>query len=138
MITLWLALQDRLKTRDILLTYGIISDDNCALCGTSTETCAHLFFNCHFSKECCSLVLQWLGFHNSRVHLFVLLKWLQKYCKNSFKRRVTYAAVAGIMYQIWRARNLAIWEQSVSSIASTVSCVQYTVKHRIMSILSSL
>ncbi|XP_021836221.2 uncharacterized protein [Spinacia oleracea] len=135
-ITLWLALQDRLKTRDRLHTYGVINDDQCALCGLSTETCTHLFFSCHYSKECCSLVLQWLGFHNSRSHLSVLLKWLHKYCKNPFKRRVAYAAVASIVYQIWRARNLAIWEQTIPSIANTVKCIQYTVKHRILSILS--
>ncbi|XP_056690154.1 uncharacterized protein [Spinacia oleracea] len=135
-ITLWLAIQDRLKTRDRLHTYGVINDDQCALCGLGTETCTHLFFSCHYSKECCSLVLQWLGFHSSRTQLSVLLKWLHKYCKNPFKRRVAYAAVASIVYQIWRARNLAIWEQTVPSIVNTVKCIQYTVKHRILSILS--
>ncbi|XP_056698010.1 uncharacterized protein [Spinacia oleracea] len=74
-------------------------------------------------QQLCDMTPKWLGFHNSRTHLSVLLKWLHKYCKNPFKRRVAYAAVASIVYQIWRARNLAIWEQTVPSIANTVKCI---------------
>ncbi|XP_021845402.2 uncharacterized protein [Spinacia oleracea] len=135
-VTIWLALQDRLKTKERLHRYGVTIDETCALCGHDTESSAHLFFNCHFSKECSSMVLPWLGFNTSRNNLFTLLKWIHRYCKKSFTRKVTYAAVACTVYQIWKARNLAIWEQFVPSIACIVKTIQYTVKHRVMSILS--
>ncbi|XP_021854023.2 uncharacterized protein [Spinacia oleracea] len=134
-VTIWLALHDRLKTKERLHRYGVTMDETCALCGHDTETSAHLFFKCHFSKECCSMVLAWLGFISSRNNLFTLLKWIHRYCKNSFTMKVVYAAVASTVYQIRKARNLAIWEQFVPSIACTVKTIQVTVKHRVMSII---
>ncbi|XP_056691899.1 uncharacterized protein [Spinacia oleracea] len=55
-VTIWLALQDRLKTKERLHIYGVTIDETCALCGHDTESSAHLFFNCYFSKECSSMV----------------------------------------------------------------------------------
>nr|XP_021852000.1 uncharacterized protein LOC110791558 [Spinacia oleracea] len=130
-VILWLALQDRLKTKARLFPYGVTDDDLCALCGLHTENSSHLFFSCHYSTECCRKVLHWLGFNTHRTSLFMILKWAHGHCVGGFRRRVCYAAVAGVVYQIWKARNSAIWDAKVSSLDSSVSCIQFDIRHRI-------
>ncbi|XP_021847300.1 uncharacterized protein [Spinacia oleracea] len=134
-VILWLALQDRLKTKAKLFPYGVTDDDLCALCGLHTENSSHLFFSCHYSTECCRKVLHWLGFNTHRTSLFMILKWAHRHCVGGFRRRVCYAAVAGVVYQIWKARNSAIWDAKVPSLDSSVNCIQSDVRHRIKSIL---
>ncbi|XP_021848362.1 uncharacterized protein [Spinacia oleracea] len=79
-------------------------------------------------------VLHWLGFNTHRTSLFMILKWAHRHCVGGFRRRVCYAAVAGVVYQIWKARNSAIWDAKVPSLDTSVNCIQFDVRHRIKSI----
>lgn len=47
----WLAVQDRLKTQDKLLAWGVKKSLICPLCKTVRDSKDHLFFDCKFSKE---------------------------------------------------------------------------------------
>lgn len=47
----WLGIQNRLRTKDILLHFGVCPDNLCCLCGIEVETHIHLFFECEFSKQ---------------------------------------------------------------------------------------
>jgi hypothetical protein len=57
----WLLVMDRLNTRDILCRRKCpIPDDKCVVCHQVRETRDHLFFDCHFSKTCWSMLgIQW-------------------------------------------------------------------------------
>eukprot|EP00252_Welwitschia_mirabilis_P008109 TRINITY_DN19815_c0_g4_i1.p1 TRINITY_DN19815_c0_g4~~TRINITY_DN19815_c0_g4_i1.p1 ORF type:complete len:116 (+),score=12.48 TRINITY_DN19815_c0_g4_i1:563-910(+) len=44
----WLAMQERLITKDRLLKIGIGADQGCVLCGLMDENTSHLFFSCTF------------------------------------------------------------------------------------------
>lgn len=57
----WLACQDRLKTKQKLMTIGVIDDDVCPIRGSQTETRDHLFFTCEFSRQCIAAIKDWLG-----------------------------------------------------------------------------
>ena len=58
---LWLAVNERLKSRDKLFALGLISTDVCPLCGLTTESNTHLFFTCIYSRQCYQDILTWLG-----------------------------------------------------------------------------
>ncbi|XP_021835812.1 uncharacterized protein [Spinacia oleracea] len=57
----WLAIQNKLATKDILLKWNFSIDGKCGLCQLGDETPSHLFFSCQFSQEVWSLILQNLG-----------------------------------------------------------------------------
>ena len=59
---LWLAVNDRLKSRDKLFALGLISTDVCPLCGLISESNTHLFFACIYSLQCLRDILTWLDF----------------------------------------------------------------------------
>ncbi|XP_020102569.1 uncharacterized protein LOC109720094 [Ananas comosus] len=46
----WLLLRKRLPTADRLLICGLIVDEHCVFCASSTENCDHLFSNCVFIR----------------------------------------------------------------------------------------
>lgn len=58
---IWLAYHDRLKTKQHLFSLGVVEDDKCPICGNATETVAHLFFQCRFSRQCMEMLRHWLG-----------------------------------------------------------------------------
>ena len=57
---MWLAYQDKLKTKQKILNVGMIEDNICPICGTQIETKDHLFFNCVLSRQCIAMLRQWL------------------------------------------------------------------------------
>ena len=58
---LWLAVNERLKSRDKLFALGIITIVICPLCGLHTKSTTHLFFLCAFSLQCLRDILMVLG-----------------------------------------------------------------------------
>lgn len=131
---LWLALLDRLKTRARLHQIGVCDSNSCAICGNVAEDIPHLFFDCHFSVTCKSVVFSWLGFHSRWTKLHGL-NWIRKYSKSNFRRIVAYATMACLVYHIWLPRNSAVWRNVVPTPATTVQLIQFEVKHRIKDIM---
>lgn len=109
--TTWLALLDRLKTKNKLFQYGIGDNNLCAIYSGAPETSAHLFFECSYIKECFTVVLDWLGVMMRRYFFIQVLHWFRTYCRNSFKQKVFYAVIARVLYQVWKARNSVIWDR---------------------------
>ncbi|GLU22105.1 hypothetical protein SLE2022_382020 [Rubroshorea leprosula] len=48
---LWLLWHQRLKTKSYLGRWGMTITVMCEFCNDAEETCAHLFFQCRFTKE---------------------------------------------------------------------------------------
>ncbi|XP_050211894.1 uncharacterized protein LOC126662051 [Mercurialis annua] len=63
--TTWLALNNKLNTKDKLLKWGFVPDDKCSFCNIAIETTRRLFFSCPYSSEIWKKVLVYLGFHIS-------------------------------------------------------------------------
>lgn len=47
---MWLAINQRLPTKDRLISWGMQVPDACVLCDAATESHQHLFFHCPFVK----------------------------------------------------------------------------------------
>ena len=47
----WVAIWNRLNTREKLMKIGVGSDSKCGLCQSETESHDHLFFNCPYSSR---------------------------------------------------------------------------------------
>ncbi|XP_039025953.1 uncharacterized protein LOC120159426 [Hibiscus syriacus] len=57
----WMAILDRLSTRERLCRFAVLIDASCGLCGTVLESRSHLFIDCSFSREVWNLLLQLCG-----------------------------------------------------------------------------
>ncbi|XP_050207881.1 uncharacterized protein LOC126657258 [Mercurialis annua] len=96
--TTWLALNNRLNTKDKLVTWKVIPTNICSLCNQYPEDVNHLFFSCKFSYEIWNCVLKDMG-----------------------KRRLFLCAT---VYQIWLAKNGVIFNQKVANSDQVFGCIK--------------
>ena len=47
----WLATRNKLQTRDMLISWGLVVPHVCLLCNVHDESRQHLFFDCEFPNE---------------------------------------------------------------------------------------
>ncbi|XP_062093460.1 uncharacterized protein LOC133799461 [Humulus lupulus] len=60
---LWQVVNSQLLTRDNMLRFCVPLDSLlCPVCGFSTESHSHLFFECCLSKKATDLIFAWMGF----------------------------------------------------------------------------
>ncbi|XP_055807035.1 uncharacterized protein LOC129875834 [Solanum dulcamara] len=57
---LYLALNERLQTRERLASLGVVEDTRCALCSTGVDNCEQLFFQCTYAASIWEKVLKWM------------------------------------------------------------------------------
>ncbi|XP_060200091.1 uncharacterized protein LOC132628310 [Lycium barbarum] len=56
---LWLQLWGRLRTKEVLLKWGLTVSPTCVLCDQAPENANHLFFECPYSQTLWREVLKW-------------------------------------------------------------------------------
>ena len=99
----WLAMQNRLLTRDRLNAMGITNDVVCLLCNVENETTAHLFFECtysHFVMINCAMELLQVQQWPEDWREWITTQGQPGIYKQRFKLLVTI-----VIYNIWLERN---------------------------------
>ncbi|XP_074308393.1 uncharacterized protein LOC141643226 [Silene latifolia] len=124
----WLSAQNRLLTKVRLLKFGVISDGVCCLCANAQESQQHLFFDCHFSAQCLSLVRHWLGVTWSFQSLDCILR---KRFKSLLQKQVLMASFACLVYLIWLSRNTAKHDSMIPRPAKILLQLQSMIKFRV-------
>ncbi|KAM6569425.1 hypothetical protein CsatB_017410 [Cannabis sativa] len=127
----WIAIQNRLKTRDMLLQMGISGEDQCVLCCQHRETSCHLFFECSVAAECLKALKDWLQWHATTVSLSRLIRWIGRAKMSKFKKQVLAASTTCLVHVLWRARNSRLWEDSHEGTDCLIQKIKHTVKQRI-------
>lgn len=64
LMSLWMACQRRLATKDRLEKFGFITDSTCCFC-RETESIDHLFYNCSLLKNIWADILEWIGIEHT-------------------------------------------------------------------------
>lgn len=102
----------KLRTRDKLVSLGILETAVCPLCGLDAETMDHLFFVCPYSKQCCAIIADITNVPVDLTNVETCLASLNA-VRGRFRRQVLYSWYVGIMYTIWQERNRAMWQAQV-------------------------
>lgn len=97
----WLALRQRLLTKEKMLSFGIRTDPNCVLCNNHVETTAHLFSSCQFTLAILRaspvpISLSW--------DLWLQGNFFQNRPSNLMKH-VGYLYFSVVIYLVWQERN---------------------------------
>ena len=93
-------------------------------------------FECEFSAQCITRVMNWLNTNWGGRSLMQLCRWLKdKYRGSRFRRMVIMAAIAAIVYMVWKNRNSAYWDQVIMTVDRTINDIQCIIKHRIVQIM---
>ncbi|XP_010693792.1 uncharacterized protein LOC104906699 [Beta vulgaris subsp. vulgaris] len=128
----WIGIQARLKTKDKLYQFNINPDDRCCLCGAETESHAHLFFNCVYSKELIKKLLIWVDVNYATRSIQQWFRWIRSsYSGSKLRKSIMCTVIAAAIYQIWRNRNTAYWLSKVYNVDYVLKDTKYIVKNRI-------
>jgi zinc-binding in reverse transcriptase len=114
---LWLALHNKILTRDNLRKKGWMGDTSCLYC-TNSETVDHLFFNCPFIAPFWSLILT----HHPQGYLLdvssLLSFWNSCLTLSSFTYWGTLLAAS--LWVLWLDRNKRVFSTSAHSRAASI------------------
>ena len=100
----WMAVIQKLKTRDKLKLIRVVDNDLCPLCGIHSKSNAHLFFECIFSQRCLQEVRRWSSLKFKPIaHME-----FRKPKGNTMQRNTLCAIYTSTVYHIWRSRNDAV------------------------------
>lgn len=106
---LWLAVQNRLATKDRLLSWKLNVTPDCVLCGKEVESHTHLFFVCEYSAEIWKGVLHTLN-TNCPLSLTEAIKVGDACCKkNTSRAKLFNMCLAETVYGIWLERNCKVF-----------------------------
>ncbi|XP_019102534.1 PREDICTED: uncharacterized protein LOC109133514 [Camelina sativa] len=125
---IWLALLNRLPTRDRLRGWGMSVPTACVLCSNGTETHDHLFFTCPFSSELWGFFAAKL-FPSPPTALLASSAWI---LTHSQPHTVKATAIVKLLFQtvvyhLWKERNARIFSASQSSAVTLRRSVDRTI-----------
>ena len=112
----WEAAWGKVLTMDQLKRRGMYFANRCFMCEEEEENIDHLLIHCKFAKMLWDLLLSIVGiswvFPQSVIH--TLLAW-QGTAVGKKRRKIWFAAPLCLFWNIWRARNLLVFENEVPS-----------------------
>ncbi|XP_074301399.1 uncharacterized protein LOC141632786 [Silene latifolia] len=98
----WLAMRQRLLTKDRLCSMFGSIEEGCDLCGTDKETHSHLFFQCPYSNRCLHL-LSWYKIQLPTTNIEDW--WSTKKFQSQIEGDILAAIMVAAFYNIWWMRN---------------------------------
>ncbi|WMV26834.1 hypothetical protein MTR67_020219 [Solanum verrucosum] len=100
-VYLQMRVNGRLATKDGLAKWGMIQSPLCPLCQRMNEDHDHLFFQCSYSAEVWSKILNWQGIDRGTMHWTAEVQWAIKHMKGKGSTALVYKmAMASSLYYI--------------------------------------
>lgn len=130
----WLAIQNRLATRERISRFKPNAETECLLCRKHVENVEHLFFKCEWSNNCLTALKQWLNWSCTSCTLHELCRTVQNQ-RGVLRRKVTVTAMAALIYSIWHTRNQILWEGKCVTEEQAFGHIKTIVKMRISGLL---
>ncbi|XP_021837875.2 uncharacterized protein [Spinacia oleracea] len=127
----WLALQKRLPTKDMLRSWGMSISSSCELCQAADESLDHMFFDCSVSKEVWSCVLLQLGVSRSVMQWELEVQWCSVKSRSTkeadIKRSIAFSET---VYALWLQRNAKLFKNKLDSVDCIIRRVLFIVACR--------
>ncbi|XP_021835956.2 uncharacterized protein [Spinacia oleracea] len=127
----WLALQNRLPTKDRLLSWNINIAGVCEFCQVQDEKLSHLFFERHYSHYIWKAVLIQLGIQRNISSWQEEVQWAAVKSRST-KKKDQHCSVAFIetVYTVWLQRNASVFSKKLDPVDSVVRRILFIVAYR--------
>ena len=129
---LWLVLQDRIPTRDRLISWGLQVSPSCLLCNTANESRDHLFQDCSFSFNLWTQLAR-------KLRLSPLRNWdatlgqMIALPKGKPPTLLSYLAWQAMIYWLWNERNARLHSNTFRSVDTIYTTIYRQLKNKIQS-----
>ena len=106
----WMAILNKLPTKDRLISWGIEVNGVCYLCQMDQETRDHIFFGCCFSRSIWDRILSLCEQSRQIGNWNEELQWAIKQIKGrKLVSAILRIAWRGCIYHVWRERNRRLY-----------------------------
>ncbi|XP_021865115.2 uncharacterized protein [Spinacia oleracea] len=127
----WLVVQNRLATKDRLISWQLNIDGTCGLCQLENESLAHLFFSCSYSKDIWRQVLIQLGVSRGVFPWKEEVQIAIKRSRSKKKKACKYSiAFIESVYCIWLQQNSKVFRDHVDPVKAVVNNIMFNVEYR--------
>ncbi|XP_039017978.1 uncharacterized protein LOC120149160 [Hibiscus syriacus] len=128
----WMAILDRLSTKDRLARFGVMTDLGCRLCGAGLESRNHLFLECSYSKAVWDSILHACRLQQQDSSWDDLLGWMACNWKGkSLLVHILKLAWTGFVYFTWEERNYRIFRGLSRSPDTIVDIIKGAVRTKL-------
>ncbi|GJY45431.1 RNA-directed DNA polymerase, eukaryota, reverse transcriptase zinc-binding domain protein [Tanacetum coccineum] len=132
---LWLAIQNKLLTQDIMEKWQDISDMKCSLCKKCADSHEHLFFKCEFALQVWKEVMKKSTKLGGRVVLKDIVKVISdERSNNRIGVVINKLIVAATVYNVWQERNQRIFRKEYRTAEDICKTVYEQVKSKLMTL----
>ncbi|KAL4334912.1 hypothetical protein GQ457_07G024120 [Hibiscus cannabinus] len=124
-IIAWMAILNRLPTKDRLLKMGIaLNDVKCVLCLDALETRSHIFFDCPFAAGVWEALLQICKLDRGVMHWDEELSWaVAKLKEKSLIFHILKLAWNAFIYIVWEERNFRLYRGTSRTVRDLVGSI---------------
>lgn len=127
----WLAIQNRLHTKDRLLKWNMNCDPMCVLCRTHQETVHHLFFECTYSRKIWGRIMDILKISRQIKAWEEEVEWVIKKSRlGKSKHKLTIMCFCEAIYTIWLQRNSQVFKDCHVNDTQAVRMIIFRVSSR--------
>lgn len=122
---LWLVMLKRIRTMDLLYTWGVVSNTTCCLCKCGLETLYHLFFDCRFTQKVWQEILTWLSISRQILCWDQEYSWVLQTSKGKSARAQALKLFTATIYMLWLERNACVFLEKKPDVAYVIREVKY-------------
>lgn len=109
----WLALNNKLMTRDRLSLWFQGCSVICPLCNIENESVSHLFFQWDYSAAVWMRALHLLHIQRPVLQLEQEVQWLSRFCRSkNIRHKICMMLFSECLYGIWLQRNSMVFQHS--------------------------
>ncbi|XP_013630775.1 PREDICTED: uncharacterized protein LOC106336482 [Brassica oleracea var. oleracea] len=127
-----LVIQNRLPTRDRLISWGLQTVDRCLLCNSNPESRDHLFLSCNYSTDLWNIIAR-------RLHIRSITTWqdtldqMLSLPPPVHQRNLTLQAWQSTLYWLWTERNARLHSNTFRSVDQLFKLIDRQLRNKLQS-----
>lgn len=131
---LWLAMKERLTTRDRLIQWGMNIPSGCVLCSSGEDSHSHLFFECEFSRQTWFTLAHKIS-PNPPLTLHSASAWVMRAQSSPqyYASIILKMLLQATTYVVWQERNSRVFNAQFSTTAAIIAQLDHTLRNRLIS-----
>lgn len=128
----WLVIQNRLPTRDRLISWGLQTVDRCLLCNLNPESRDHLFLSCNYSTDLWNIIA-------TRLQIRFVTTWqdtldqMLSLPSPVYQRNLTLQAWQSTLYWLWAERNARLHSNTFRSVDQLFKLIDRQLRNKLQS-----
>ncbi|CAH2033720.1 unnamed protein product [Thlaspi arvense] len=130
----WLFMLNRNPTFDRMVAWGLDVETICLLCGSSSESQNHLFFDCPFSNRVWSALLLKLDILNAPTSWAQIISWLPAALPQRDAQLSLLLLWQASIYELWKERNRRLHQGLTLPHYKIFKRIVYLIKNKAMAL----